>query len=163
MTQRKLSQNFKPGSSLIHAVSFNKNLPWRLFQQEPLWGCEKLIRDRWTWNQMWILCSQIITRINLEKFCHNLNDKLISAIKTFDDLVLEANLQSFTKYLRLTLVFMWNNPLRQKFNFNFNFNFKILIFNFSSFLLVLTKFSFWPEHCSRGYQSIKFGHFPDIS
>ena len=28
-------------------------------------------------------------------------------------------LQSFTKYLRLTLVFIWNSALREKFNFCF--------------------------------------------
>ena len=30
------------------------------------------------------------------------------------------NLQSFTKYLRLTLVFMWNSALREKFKFCFS-------------------------------------------
>ena len=32
----------------------------------------------------------------------------------------EISLQSFTKYLRLTLVFMWNSVLCQKFNFCFS-------------------------------------------
>ena len=30
------------------------------------------------------------------------------------------NRQSFTKYLRQTLVFMWDNALREKFNFYFS-------------------------------------------
>ena len=42
------------------------------------------------------------------------------------------HLQSFTKYLRPTLVFMGNSALREKFKFLF----------FKRFLLVLTKFSF---------------------
>ena len=33
---------------------------------------------------------------------------------------MEINLQSFTKYLRLTLVFMWNSVLQEKFNFYFS-------------------------------------------
>ena len=47
--------------------------------------------------------------------------------------VFSAKLQSFTGYLRLTLVFMWNSALREKFNFSFS----------KSFLFALTKFSFW--------------------
>ena len=31
----------------------------------------------------------------------------------------DKKLQSFTKYLRLILVFMWNNAQREKFNFFF--------------------------------------------
>ena len=45
------------------------------------------------------------------------------------------NVQSQTKYLRQTLVFMWNSAQREKFNFYF----------LRSFLLVLTKFSFWED------------------
>ena len=62
-------------------------------------------------------------------------------------------LQTFTKYLRQTLVFMWNSALREKFNFYFC----------KSFLLVLTKFSFWQEDWALGYHSMKFRLFPDIS
>ena len=64
-----------------------------------------------------------------------------------------ATNQPFTRYLRLTLVFMWNSALREKFKFLF----------FKSFLQVLTKFSFWPEDWALGYHSMKFRHFPDIS
>ena len=32
----------------------------------------------------------------------------------------EQDLQSFTKYLRLTLVFMWNSALREEYNFYFS-------------------------------------------
>ena len=49
-------------------------------------------------------------------------------------------LQSFTKYLRLALVFMQNSALREKFNLFLK-----------SFLLVLTMFSFWQEDWARGY------------
>ena len=59
---------------------------------------------------------------------------------------------SSTKYLRLTLVFMWNSTLR-----------KSLIFIFQEFLLVLTKFSFRHKDWALGYHSVKFRHFPDIS
>ena len=41
--------------------------------------------------------------------------------------------KSFTKYLRLTLVFMWGSALREKFNFCFS----------RAFLLVLAKLLFW--------------------
>ena len=57
-----------------------------------------------------------------------------------------CDLQSFTKYLRLTLVFMWNSTLREK-------------FIFCSFLLVLTKFSIWKKDLALGYYSMKFRHF----
>lgn len=42
--------------------------------------------------KMRILHSQVITRISLEKFHHNLNNKLISATSTFNDFVLKVNL-----------------------------------------------------------------------
>ena len=42
-------------------------------------------------------------------------------------------IQSFTNYLRLSLVFMWNSALQKKFNFCFS----------RVFLLALTKFLFW--------------------
>ena len=58
--------------------------------------------------------------------------------------------QSFTKYLTLTLVFMWNTPLREK-------------FSFKRFLLLLTKFWFWQSYWALGYPSMKFRHFVDIS
>ena len=58
-------------------------------------------------------------------------------------------LQLFTKYLRLTVVFMWKSALREKFNF--------------FFLLLLTKFSFWQEDLALGYYSMKFEDFLDIS
>ena len=64
----------------------------------------------------------------------------------------EINLQSFAKYLRLTLVFMRNSALWEKFNFCFS----------RDFLLVLTKFSFWQGGWALGYHSMKFRHFPDI-
>ena len=54
--------------------------------------------------------------------------------------------QPFTKYSRQTIVFMWNSELREKVQFLF----------FSSFLLILTKFSFWEEEWALGYNSMKF-------
>ena len=61
------------------------------------------------------------------------------------------NLQWVTKYLGLTLVFVWNGTQREKSNFCF-----------SSFLLVLAKLSFWRGHWALGYQSRGFRHFPGI-
>ena len=55
-------------------------------------------------------------------------------------------LQLFTKYSRLTLVFMWNSTLREYFNFCFS----------REFLLVLAKFPFWQEDWALGYHSLKF-------
>ena len=40
---------------------------------------------------------------------------------------------------------------------------KVQFVFFSSFLLVLTKFSFWEEDWALGYNSMKFWDFPDIS
>ena len=51
--------------------------------------------------------------------------------------------QPFTKYLRLTLVSMWNSALREKF--------KSLFFN--SFLLVMTRFTFCQKNWALGYHS----------
>ena len=62
--------------------------------------------------------------------------------------------QSFTKYFRLTIVFMRNSALREKFNF---------FFFFKSFLLVLTKFSIWHREWALGNDSMKFRHFPNFS
>ena len=63
-------------------------------------------------------------------------------------LVFSAKLQSFTGYLRLTLVFMWNSALREKFNF--------------SFLVVFKKLSFWQGEWALGYHCMKFRHFSDL-
>ena len=49
---------------------------------------------------------------------------------------IQISLQSILKYLRQTLLFMWNSALQQKFNFCIP---KI-------FLLALTNFLFWEEH-----------------
>ena len=57
-------------------------------------------------------------------------------------------LQSFTKYFRITIVFMSNSVIRQKFNFYF---------------LRVFCFSFWQEDWELVYHSIKLRHFPDIS
>ena len=65
---------------------------------------------------------------------------------------LKRNLQSFTKYLRLILVFISNSALLEKFK-------EFL----KSVLLVLTKFSFWQGDWAIGYHSMKFRHFSDIS
>ena len=62
-------------------------------------------------------------------------------------------LQSFTKYLTLTLVFMWNSKLRGKFIFCI----------WRVFFLVLTKCSFCQEDWALGYDSVNFWDFPDIS
>ena len=40
---------------------------------------------------------------------------------------------------------------------------KVQFLFFSSFLLVLTKYSFWEEDWALGYNSMKFGDFSDIS
>ena len=56
-------------------------------------------------------------------------------------------LQSFTKYSRQTLVFMWNSALREKFNFSFLRNF----------------YYHWQNsHLAIGNISMKLLDFPDI-
>ena len=62
-------------------------------------------------------------------------------------------LQPFTKYLRLTLVFMQNSALQEKFNFCFS----------RVFCWYQQKFSFWQEDWALGYYSMKFQDFPNIS
>ena len=54
--------------------------------------------------------------------------------------------ESFTEYLGLTLVFMWNSALQKRLNFCFSRN----------FLLVSTKFSFWQGDWALGYHSFYF-------
>ena len=84
--------------------------------------------------------------------CFSLVNLMLGCLlfKKLTDLVLfQKQLQSFTKYLKLTLVFMRNSALPEKF--------------FMFFLLVLTKFLFWQEGWALGYLSMKFRHFPDIS
>ena len=53
------------------------------------------------------------------------------------------SLQWLTRYLRLTLVFKW--------------------YSAQSFLLVLTKLSFWQGDWALSYHSMEFTHFLDIS
>ena len=60
----------------------------------------------------------------------------------------KSDLKSFAKYLRLTLVSMWNSALREK------------LF-FKSFSLVLRKFSFSQEDWTLGYHSMKLRDFPE--
>ena len=64
-----------------------------------------------------------------------------------------CSLQSFTKYLRQTLVFKWDSALWEKFDFCF----------FRRFLLVLPTFSSWEEDWALRNNSMKFWDFPDIS
>ena len=40
---------------------------------------------------------------------------------------------------------------------------KVYFLFFKSFLLALTKFSFWQEDWALGYHSMNFRHFPNIS
>ena len=103
--------------------------------------------------------------INNETQCGTLlflSSRFITYSPSFilDKLVLEKtplDLQSFTKYLRPTLVFMWNIAVREKF-----FVFQKFLF-FKSVLLILTKFSFWQEDWALGYHFMKFWDFPYIS
>ena len=57
-------------------------------------------------------------------------------------------LQSVTKYLRLTLVFARKRALRERFDFYF--------------LVGLTNFLFCQGDCTLRYHSMEFRHFPDI-
>ena len=67
-----------------------------------------------------------------------------------------GGLQWLTGYLGLALVFMWDSALREEFRGRF-------ISGFRSFLLVLTKLSFWQGGWALGYHSVGFRHFPDVS
>ena len=63
-----------------------------------------------------------------------------------------GGLQSFTKFLRLFLVFMSISALME-----------ILISISQEFLLVLTEFSFCKEDWTLSYHSMKIRHFPNKS
>ena len=52
-----------------------------------LWEMDK----RWRWNQIWNLCSQVMKRINLEKFYYDLNKKLNTATNSLEDSAGEVN------------------------------------------------------------------------
>ena len=58
-------------------------------------------------------------------------------------------LQYLTRYLRLTLVFMWNSTQRKGFNFYFS----------RVFFLLLTKLSWWRGDWALGYHAMKFRQF----
>ena len=62
-------------------------------------------------------------------------------------------LQAVSKYLKLTLVFLWNNTLWEKFNSYFS----------EDFLLVLKKSTFLQEDWIQGYHCIKFRRVYNIS
>ena len=62
-------------------------------------------------------------------------------------------LQSWAKYLRQILVFLWNSTLRKKFQFLF----------FRIFLLVLAIFLLWEEDWAISYNSMKFWDVADTS
>ena len=68
-------------------------LKWKLLRQLPNWNFSHplisveispggLFNKRWTSYQIWILWSQVITRINLDEFYRYLNDKSITATNT---------------------------------------------------------------------------------
>ena len=61
--------------------------------------------------------------------------------------------QSFTKYLRQTLVFMWNIEVRKDL---------IFFFFFSSFLLASRNFLFWEGDWLLRYNFMKFLDFADF-
>ena len=65
--------------------------------------------------------------------------------------------QSFKKYLRPTLVFMWNNALRQKFNFSFG---KSSISVFQKIFASTDKIFILGGGI--GNNSMNIWHFPDI-
>ena len=69
-----------------------------------------------------------------------------------NSIIVKEELQSFTIYLRINLVFMWNSALWEMFNFCF----------LRDFLPVVTKFSFWHEDWTLGYYSTTFRNFPHI-
>ena len=91
-------------------------------------------------------CS-VSYRSLLDDLCANISPCFLITLKEIADFL---RLQSFTKYSRQTLVFVWN---RWRVNFLF----------FREFLLVLTKLSFREEDWALGNNSMKFWDLPDIS
>ena len=86
-------------------------------------------------------------------YVHLHKRKLLNQPRSFfAGTLLSLLLQSFTKYSRKTLAFMWNCALRENFN---------LFLKRSS--LVLKKFPFREEEWALGNNSMKFWDFPDIS
>ena len=60
--------------------------------------------------------------------------------------------QSWTGYMRQTLVFVWNSAIRENFNFYFQ-----------QFPTGIGEFWVWGEGWALGYNSMKFWDFPDLS
>lgn len=75
------SLNVLSFTRLISTEVFPTRVPLRLWE----------IDERWRWFQMWILTSQVKTKIQLEKFSHDLNEKLNTFTNILDDRVLKFN------------------------------------------------------------------------
>ena len=90
-------------------------------------------------NPWWNFCFIFKNWIKLELFCKkavlrnfiSLTEKLVRWSPLFCKVTVP---QSFTKYLRQTLVFMWNRTLREKFNWRTTG--KVQFLCFGSFLLI---------------------------
>ena len=90
----------------------------------------------------------------LNQICPKKQFSVLNKIEHYHWIVLnQISLQSVTKCLRLTLIFVWNSALREKFNCYFS----------GLVLLLFTKFSFLKGELTLGYHLTKFGHFPNIS
>ena len=78
-------------------------------------GIESLVLDKvFPWNYLlWPLLLKVLHYIEQIRAFHEKN------YWTFGHIKVLHNLQSWPKYMRQTLVLVWNSALREKFNFNF--------------------------------------------
>ena len=107
ITKEKISYNYQKTQSSKQGTNF----PWL---------CKKLKR----FTQIdFECCSAFFMLAKLNKLSDSAESyptKTYSTRKTYKNL---SNLQSFTKYLRQTLVLMWNNAVREKLDFYFSRDF----------------------------------------
>ena len=69
-------------------------------------------------------CESLNINMSNPKYkCESLNIKMSTVKHKYESLNINENLQSFKKYLRQTLVFMWNSARREKFHFYFSGDF----------------------------------------
>ena len=119
---------FRPKNSTVDSRKTSMTQEWLVVESSPTTGWIAVLM------LYWLVCnirSHFNERVRSEKMF----------------------LETIIKYLGLTLVFMWNSGIQEKFNNLF----------FKSFLLVLTKFLLWQEDWTLGYNSKKIKHFPYIS
>ena len=94
-------------------------------------------------------CLALFCELGIEKGYFIYKEPLGIRLPSAEKEILVRDLQAWTKYLRQTLLFMWNSALRENLN--------------SYFLLVSMKSLFWEGDLALAYNYMKFWDFPGLS